>query len=133
MVVWIVLGALAAFWVVRFVLARNAKRSFCGPDGCLTLAIKAPGPSRRDKGWKHGFARLDGDVLEWRAEFKTREGADYTIDRNNLLVRSHRPVKRGEAMLNDRCALVDARHMDEDIQLGILRGDELDRFLAWAK
>lgn len=131
MIIWVLLAALVVAWAVRYTLARRAMRRFCGDD-CLTLAIKVPGPSRRDKGWKHGFARLTDDAIEWRAEYKLGDGFDYAIRRVNFVVRAHRKVVRGEAMLSDRCELVSARYMDEDIQLGVLQ-DDLDRFLAWAR
>ncbi len=127
----VLLAALAVAWVVRYVLARRARQAFCG-DGCLTLAIRVPGPSRGGKRWQHGFARLSPDLIEWRREYSLRDGADYTIRRSNLLVREHRPVVRGEAALSDRCELVSARYMDEDIQLAVVRTD-LERFLAWAE
>ena len=130
MVVWIVLAALVAAWVVRLVLAKRATRKFCGGD-CLTLAIKVPGPSRSDKNWKHGYARLTDDAIQWRAEYKFGPGFDYEFRRVNLVVRDHRPVVKGEAMLSDRCELVSARHMDEDVQLAVLKTD-LDRLLEWA-
>lgn len=128
---WIAVAALVAAWAVRLALAKRAVRRFCGTD-CLTLAIKVPGPSRRDKNWKHGYARLTDDAIEWRGEYKLGGGADYVIQRVNLVVRDHRPVVRGEAMLSDRCELVTARHMDEDIQLAVLK-DDLDRLLEWAR
>ena len=128
---WIVVAALVVAWMVRLVLAKRAVRRFCGTD-CLTLAIKVPGPSRRDKNWKHGFARLTGDALEWRGEYKLSGGADYVVQKVNLVLRDHRPVVRGEAMLSDRCELVNARHMDEDIQLAVLQ-DDFDRLLEWAR
>jgi len=129
-VLWIVLGALVAAWVVRLVLAKRAARKFFGDDR-LTLAINAPGPSRGDKKWKHGYARLTDEAIEWRGEYKLGPGADYTIERASLVVREHRPVVRGTLPLSDRCELVVARHMDEDLQLGVLQSD-LDRFLQWA-
>jgi hypothetical protein len=127
---WIVLAALFAAWLVRLLLAKRATRRFFGEDR-LTLAINVPGPSRGDKKWKHGYARLTDDAVEWRAEYKLGPGADYTINRNSLVIREHRPVVRGTMPLSDRCELVVARYMDEDIQLGVLRTD-LDRFLEWA-
>jgi hypothetical protein len=130
-VFWIAVGALVALWLVRLVVAKRAVRAFCGAD-CLTLALKVPGPSRRDKSWKHGYARLTDDAVQWRAEYKLGGGFDYEIRKVNLVLRDHRPVVKGEAMLSDRCELVTARHMDEEIQLAVLR-DDLDRFLAWAR
>lgn len=126
----VVLAALVGAWVVRHVLATRARKAFCG-GGCLTLAIRIPGPSRGDKRWQHGFARLTDDLVEWRREYSFRDGADYTIRRVNLVVREHRPVVKGEAALSDRCELVSARYMDEDIQLAVVK-DDLDRFLEWA-
>ncbi|HEV2891640.1 MAG TPA: DUF2550 family protein [Frankiaceae bacterium] len=127
---WLVVLALVLAWVIRLGLAKRAVARFCGTD-CLTLAVKVPGPSRSDKNWKHGYARLSGDVLQWRREYKLSDGFDYEIRRVNLVVRDHRPVVKGEAMLSDRCELVNARHMDEDIQLAVLK-DDLDRLLEWA-
>ena len=131
MVFWIVVAALLAVWLVRLLLSKRAVRRFCGDD-CLTLAIKVPGPSRRDKNWKHGYARLTDDAIEWRREYKLADGPDYSIRKVNLVLREHRPVVRGEAMLSDRCELVTARHMDEEIQLAVLQ-TELDRFLDWTR
>lgn len=122
----VVLAALAGAWVVRYVLATRARKAFCG-DRCLTLAIRVG----KEKRWRHGFARLSGDVAEWRREYSFVSGADYTIRRVNLAVREHRPVVKGEAALSDRCELVTARYMDEDIQLAVVK-DDLDRFLEWA-
>ena len=122
----VVLGALVAVWVVRYVLAGRARKAFCG-DGCLTLAIRVG----QEKSWRHGFARLSDEVVEWRREYSLGDGADYTIRRDNLVVRDHRPVVKGEAALSDRCELVSARYMNEDIQLAVVKTD-LDRFLEWA-
>ena len=132
MVFWIVVATLLLVWLVRLGLSKRALRRFC-PDGCLTLAIKVPGPSRRDKNWKHGYARMTDDAIQWRREYRLTDGFDYEIRKVNLVLRDHRPVVRGEAMLSDRCELVNARHMDEDIQLALLQGDDLDRLYAWAK
>jgi hypothetical protein len=89
-------------------------------------------PKRRGVGWKHGFARANGDVIEWRAEHKIGQGADMTFDRRSLRVREHRPVVKGETMLSDLCELVFARYQDEEIEIGVPR-TELDRFLEWPR
>lgn len=124
---WIVVGTLLAVWLVRLAVAKRALRSFCDDD-CLTLAVKAP----RDRRWRHGYARLTGDALEWRAEYKFRPGADRTFRRADIVLREHRPVIRGEAMLSDRCELVSVRHAGDEMQMAVVR-DDLDRFLAWVR
>jgi hypothetical protein len=126
-VFWIVLGALVALWVVRLVLSKRALRGFCD-GGCLTLALKEPG----DRRWRHGYARLQGDALEWRAEYKFAPGPDKTFARGDVRVRDHRPVVRGEAMLSDRCEIVTALHHGEELLLAVVQGVDLDRFLDWA-
>jgi hypothetical protein len=128
MVFVLVLAALAVAWVVRFVLARRALASFAPQDERLTLAIRQK-VTPRGTGWRHGFARLAGDVIEWRAEHKVGPGADLTLDRG-LVVKEHRPVRRGEAMLSDQCELVSGLYKGEEIQLAVLR-DDLDRLLGW--
>lgn len=128
---WLIVLALVVAWLVRLALAKRAVARFCGND-CLTLAVKVPGPSRRDKNWKHGYARITDTAIQWRREYKLSDGFDYEIRKVNLVLRDHRPVVRGEAMLSDRCELVNARHMDEDIQLAVLQ-DDLDRLLEWAR
>ena len=128
MVFWAVVAAALAVWLVRLLLAKRALRSFCGTD-CLTLAVKVPS---RHKGWKHGYARLTDDAIEWRGEYKFGAGADLVLGRRDLDVRDHRPVVRGEAMLSDRCELVTARHGGEEIQLAVVKTD-LDRLVDWAR
>jgi hypothetical protein len=125
-VFWAVLGAAVAAWVVRLVVAKRAANAFVGTSG-LTLALKEPG----DKRWQHGYARLTGDALEWRAEYKLGGGPDRTYLKGDIRIRERRPVVRGEAMLSDRCELITALHHGEELLLAVVRGEELDRFLAW--
>ena len=126
MIYWAIVCTAVAVWLVRLTLARRATRAFLGTDG-LTVAVKEPG----DKRWRHGYARLTDDALEWRAEYKFGEGADRTYLKNDIRIREHRPVVRGEAMLSDRCELVTALYHGEELLLAVVRGDDLDRFLAW--
>ncbi len=128
MVIGLVLAALVVAWLVRFVLARRSLGSFAGPHERLTLAIRQR-VKPRGIGWRHGFARLNGDVIEWRGEHKVGQGADLTLDRG-LVLKEHRPVRKGEAMLSEECELVFALYKGEEIQLAVLRKD-LDRLLAW--
>jgi hypothetical protein len=127
--VLLVLAALVAAWFARWLLARRARARFCPPDECLTLALRLRPRGRL--GWRHGFARLTGDAIEWRAEHKLGDGADLRIERAGLVLREHRPVARGEAMLSELCELVFGLYKGEEIQLGVLRTD-LERFLDWA-
>lgn len=132
MLVLAVLAALVAGWVGRYVLARRARTAFCKDgEGCVTLALLLK-PGKRGLGWRHGFARLNGDLVEWRAEYKLGGGADLTFRRNSLRVREHRPVRKGEAMLSELCELISARYQDEEIQLSVPR-TELATFLAWPR
>jgi len=124
-----ILAALVVLYVARVLLARRARAAFCTSD-CLTLALRLK-PGGRGLGWRHGFARLTADGIEWRSEHKLGAGADLAIDRNGLVIREHRPVVKGEAMLSDRCDLVLALYKGDPIELGVLR-DDTDRFLAWA-
>jgi hypothetical protein len=126
----LVLAALLAAWAVRYAVARRARARFSPPDECVTLAIRLK-PTPRPLGWRHGFARLDDERAEWRAEHSLRQRADLTFDRGDLVVREHRPVVKADAMLNDLCELVDALYKGEAVQFGVPR-TELDRFLAWA-
>jgi hypothetical protein len=128
----IVLAVLAAgvvAYVVRLLLARRARASFC-EGGCVTMAVRLK-PTARAVGWKHGYARLAGDIIEWRAEHKIGDGPTMTFNRYSLAVREHHPVRKGEAMLSELTELVDARYQGEDVQLGVLQTD-LDTFLGWA-
>lgn len=130
MLVLALLLVLVVAYVVRLLLARRARRGFCA-DGCVTMAVRLK-PTSRPTGWKHGFARLEGDVVEWRAEHKLGAGASMTFDRNSLLVREHHQVRKGETMLSELTEYVAARYRGEDIELGVLRTD-LDTFLAWPR
>jgi hypothetical protein len=121
---------LVGLLVGRYVLARRGRAAFCGDGGCVTLAVLMK-PTPRGLGWKHGYARLSGDLIEWRAEHKIGEGADMTFRRDSLVVDEHRPVRRGEAMLSDLCELVYARYQGEQIRLSVPR-TELDTLLGWA-
>jgi hypothetical protein len=123
------LAAVVVAYVARLVLARNARRGFCGADGCLTVAVRMK-PTNKPTGWKHGFARLAGERIEWRGEHRIGAGADMTFDPASLVVREHRPVRKGETALSDLCELVSARYQGEPVELGVLR-TELDRFLSW--
>jgi hypothetical protein len=126
--VLLVLATLVVAWVVRFALARRSLKDFATGDDRLTLAIRQK-VTPRGTGWRHGFARLNGDLVEWRAEHKIGAGADLTLDRG-LVVREHRPVRKGEAMLSDQCELVSGLYKGEEIQLAVLR-TELDKLFAW--
>lgn len=127
MVFWAVLLTALAVWGVRLVLSKRALRGFCGAS-CLTVAVKEPG----DRRWRHGYARLQDDTLQWRAEYRLRDGADRTYVKGALRVVDHRPVVRGEAMLSDRCEIVTAENDGAEVLLALVRGDDLDRFLGWA-
>ena len=128
MPVLLVLATLMVAWITRFVLARRALKDFAVGDARLTLAIRQKmGP--RGTGWRHGYARLSGDVVEWRSEHKIKPGIDLTIDRG-LVVKEHRPVRPGEAMLSDRCELVTGLYKGEEIQLAVVRED-LDKLMRW--
>ena len=129
MIVWIVLAALVAAYVVRLVLARRGKAAFCAGADCVTLALRLT-PKPRGTGWKHGFARRSGSIVEWRAEYKLGPGADLSLDLDGLRLDDHRPVRKGETMLSDRCELIFATYRGESIQLGVPR-TELDTFLGW--
>jgi hypothetical protein len=123
------LAVVAVGYVVRVVLTRRARRDFCGDDGCLTIAVRMK-PTNKATGWKHGYARLAGERIEWRGEHKLGAGADMTFDPASLVVREHRPVRKGETLLSDLCELVSARYQGEPVELGVLR-TELDTFLGW--
>ena len=131
MIVWLVLLALVAGWVLRVVLARRGRASFCDDGECVTLALRI-NPKPRGLGWKHGFARRNGDVVEWRAEYKLGPGADMSLDLNDLHLTDHRPVVKGETMLSDLCELVSGLYKGERIELGIPK-NELPTFLAWVR
>ena len=129
MIFWVVVAALVVAYLTRIVLARRARAAFCTDGGCVTLAIRLK-PGKRGVGWRHGFARRNGTVVEWRAEHKLGNGADLSFDLNNLHVNEHRPVVKGETMLSDLCELVFALYQGERIELGVPR-NELDTFLGW--
>lgn len=128
MVFWAVLLVAVAAWAVRLVLSKRAVRRFCGTH-CLTLAVKEP----NDRRWRHGYARLHDDTLEWRAEYKLGDGADRTFLKGDLRLRDHRPVVRGEAMLSDRCEIVTTLYRGEEVLLAVVEGDDLDRLLRWVR
>jgi hypothetical protein len=127
-IVGVVLVAAVVAYVGRALLARRARHAFCEGD-CVTLALRLK-PGGRGLGWRHGYARLSPDLAYWRAEHKIRPGADLTLDRASIVVREHRPVRKGEAMVSEHCELVFARYQDEQIELAVLRED-LDRLLSW--
>jgi hypothetical protein len=124
------LALIAVGYGVRLFLAYSARKEFCA-GGCVTMAVRLK-PSRKPIGWKHGYARLTGDVIEWRAEHRLAQGATLTFDRNSLLVREHHQVRKGETMLSELTELVAARYRGEDVELGVLRTD-LDTFLGWPR
>lgn len=126
----LVLAALLAAWLVRYLVAKRARARFSPPSESVTLAIRLK-PTPRPIGWRHGFARLDEDRATWRAEHSLKAAADLTFERGDLVVRDHRPVLKADAMLNDLCELVDALYKGEPVQFGVPR-TELDRFLEWA-
>ena len=128
MIVLLVLLALGLAYLGRALVAKRARAGFC-TDECVTLALRLK-PGKRGLGWKHGFARRSGLLIEWRAENKLGEGADLTFDLNNLQVTEHRPVVKGETMLSDLCELVFALYQGERIELGVPR-TELATFLGW--
>jgi hypothetical protein len=127
----IVLAAVALGWLLRVAIAVRGKKAFCGDGGCVTLAIRLK-PGGRGFGWKHGYARLAGDVIEWRSEHRIGAGADLTFDATSLAVRDHRQVVKGETMLSDQCELIFARYRGEDVELGVPL-PELDTFLTWPR
>jgi hypothetical protein len=126
--IWLVLLALVLLYFGRAYLAKRARAGFCA-DGCVTLALRLQ-PKKRGLGWKHGYARRVGNVIEWRAETKLGEGADLSFDVNNLHVTEHRKVVKGETMLSELCELVFALYQGEPIELGVPQ-DELPAFLEW--
>ena len=128
MIVGLVLLALVVGFLGRVLLARRARKAFCDGD-CVTFAFRM-NPNTRGTGWKHGYARLTPDAVEWRHERKLTAGADRTFDRLGLIVREHRPVVKGETMLSERCELIFAHYQGEPIELGVL-AEDTDRFLGW--
>lgn len=130
MIFWVVVAVAVAAYVTRFVLARRARGAFCTGE-CVTLAIRLK-PGNRGVGWRHGFARLNGNAIEWRAEHKLGAGADMAFDLNNLHVSEHRPVRKGETMLSDLCEYVFALYQGEHIELGVPQA-ELETFLSWVE
>lgn len=128
MIVLAVLGVAVLGYVTLLLLARRARASFC-TDGCVTMAVRLK-PSSRPIGWKHGYARLTDDLIEWRSERRTKAGADMTFRRDTLHVTDHHPVRKGETMLSEATELVEALYQGEQIELGVLRTD-LETFLGW--
>ena len=128
MILWVVIAALVVAWVVRYVLARRSLATFARGEAPLTLAIRQK-VTPRGTGWRHGYARLSGDMIEWRREHKVGPDPDLSLDRG-VVVRDHRPVRKGEAMLSERCEIVNALYKGEEIQFAVLQ-TELDRLLAW--
>ena len=129
MIFWLVIAAIVVAYAGRIVLARRARASFCGDGECVTLALRLK-PTSRATGWRHGFARRDGNSIQWRAEHKLGAGADLSLDLNNLQVTEHRPVVKGETMLSDACEYVFALYQGERIELGVPE-PELATFLGW--
>jgi len=127
---WLVVAAAIGAYLARIVVAKRARKSFC-TDECVTLALRLS-PGKRGYGWKHGFARRNGNFVEWRAEHKLGAGADLSFDLNNLTVTEHRPVRKGETMLSDLCEYVFALYQGERVEFGVPR-TELDAFLAWVE
>lgn len=124
-----VLLALVIGWVLRVVMAKRARASFCVGAECVNLALRLQ-PKTRGTGWKHGFARVFGTTLEWRGEYRVRPGADLTLDLTSLRIAEHRPVKKGEAMLGDHCELLVGTYRGEPVQLAVPQ-TELPMLLGW--
>jgi hypothetical protein len=126
-IVGLIVAALVVAYVARLVVARRGRSEFCN-GACVTLALRLKPTPRA--GWRHGFARLNGNLVEWRAEHKLGYGADLSFDLNNLHITEHRPVRTGETMLSDLCELVSALYQGERIELGVPR-TELATLLGW--
>ena len=128
MIFWVVVAALLGAYVGRTLLARRARKAFLTGEH-VTLALRL-NPGKKGFGWRHGFARRDGNTIQWRAEHKLGTGADMSFDLNNLHVMEHRPVVKGETMLSDLCEYVFALYGGERIELGVPKA-ELATFLGW--